>query len=121
MPTLFDRLRVGKMELDNRIIMASMTRSRANDEGIQAPFTAEYYGQRASVGLIITEATNVSPMAKGYVRTPGIYKGVYLAGANFTRESGAELLGDGGADAIVYGVKFLANPDLPERFRRDAP
>lgn len=73
MATLFDRLRVGQIELDNRIIMAPMTRSRANDEGIQPAFAAEYYRQRASAGLIITEATNVSPMAKGYVRTPGIY------------------------------------------------
>ena len=73
MTTLFDPLRVGNMELDNRIIMAPMTRSRANDEGIQPPFAAEYYSQRASAGLIISEATNISPMAKGYVRTPGIY------------------------------------------------
>src|ERR1700759_3987816 len=73
MTTLFDRLRVGKMELDNRIIMAPMTRSRADDEGIQSPSAAEYYGQRASAGLIITEATNISPMGKGSVRTPGIY------------------------------------------------
>ncbi|MEP6635363.1 MAG: alkene reductase [Acidobacteriota bacterium] len=73
MPTLFDPLRVGNMELINRIIMAPMTRSRANDEGIQPSFVGEYYGQRASAGLIITEATNISPMAKGYVRTPGIY------------------------------------------------
>jgi N-ethylmaleimide reductase len=61
------------MELDNHIIMAPMTRSRADDEGLQPPSAAEYYGQRTSAGLIITEATNVSPMAKGYVRTPGIY------------------------------------------------
>jgi N-ethylmaleimide reductase len=61
------------MELSNRIVMAPMTRSRADDEGIQPPFAAEYYRQRASAGLIITEATNISPMAKGYVRTPGIY------------------------------------------------
>jgi N-ethylmaleimide reductase len=61
------------MKLNNRIVMAPMTRSRANDEGIQPPFAAEYYCQRASAGLIITEATNISPMAKGYVRTPGIY------------------------------------------------
>ena len=73
MPTLFDPLRVGQIELDNRIIMAPMTRSRANDEGVQPAYAAEYYRQRASAGLIITEATNVSPMAKGYVRTPGIY------------------------------------------------
>lgn len=73
MPTLFDPLRIGQIELDNRIIMAPMTRSRASDDGVQPAFTAEYYRQRASAGLIITEATNVSPMAKGYVRTPGIY------------------------------------------------
>jgi N-ethylmaleimide reductase len=73
MPTLFDRLQVGNMELNNRIIMAPMTRSRANDDGVQPPYAAEYYGQRASAGLIITEAANISPMAKGYVRTPGIY------------------------------------------------
>jgi len=72
-PTLFDPLRVGQIELDNRIIMAPMTRSRASDEGVQPVYAAEYYRQRASAGLIITEATNVSPMAKGYVRTPGIY------------------------------------------------
>src|ERR1051326_3852294 len=53
--------------------MAPMTRSRANDEGVQPSYAAQYYGQRASAGLIVTEATNVSPMAKGYVRTPGIY------------------------------------------------
>jgi N-ethylmaleimide reductase len=73
MTTLFDPLRVGNLELDNRIIMAPMTRSRANDDGIQPPYAAEYYSQRASAGLIISEATNISPMAKGYVRTPGIY------------------------------------------------
>jgi N-ethylmaleimide reductase len=73
MPTLFDPLKVGNMELDNRIIMAPMTRSRADDEGVQPEYAATYYAQRASAGLIITEATNVSPMAKGYVRTPGIY------------------------------------------------
>ena len=73
MPTLFDPLRVGQIELDNRIIMAPMTRSRASDDGVQPAYAADYYGQRASAGLIITEATNISPMAKGYVRTPGIY------------------------------------------------
>jgi N-ethylmaleimide reductase len=73
MPTLFDPLRVGNIELANRIVMAPMTRSRADDEGVQPSYAAEYYSQRASAGLIITEATNVSPMAKGYVRTPGIY------------------------------------------------
>ncbi len=73
MPTLFDPLRVGETELDNRIVMAPMTRSRADERGVQHAYVAEYYRQRASAGLIITEATNVSPLAKGYVRTPGVY------------------------------------------------
>ena len=73
MATLFDPLRVGNLELDNRMVMAPLTRSRADDDGVQPEFVAAYYGQRASAGLIISEATNISPMAKGYVRTPGIY------------------------------------------------
>lgn len=73
MSNLFDSLKIGNLDLKNRIIYAPMTRSRADDEGVQPEIAVEYYTQRASAGLIITEATNVSPMAKGYVRTPGIY------------------------------------------------
>ena len=74
MTTLFDTLKVGELELKNRIVMAPLTRSRANDaDGVPADFSAAYYGQRATGGLLITEATNVSAVAKGYVRTPGIY------------------------------------------------
>lgn len=73
MPTLFDPIRIGKIRLKNRIIMAPMTRGRANDAGVQPTYAAEYYRQRATAGLIITEAVNISPMAKGYIRTPGIY------------------------------------------------
>jgi N-ethylmaleimide reductase len=72
MTTLFERIKIGKIELRNRIIMAPMTRSRADHEGIQSAIVTEYYRQRATAGLIITEAANISPMAKGYVRTPGI-------------------------------------------------
>ena len=73
MTTLFDRLKIGNIELKNRMITAPMTRSRASDAGVQPDYAAEYYEQRASAGLIITEAVNVSPLAKGYVRTPGVY------------------------------------------------
>ena len=73
MATLFESLKIGKLTLDNRIVYAPMTRSRADDLGVQPDYAAEYYAQRASAGLIITEAVNVSAMAKGYVRTPGIY------------------------------------------------
>jgi N-ethylmaleimide reductase len=73
MPGLFEPIRIGRIKLNNRVIMAPMTRGRANDAGAQPAYVAEYYRQRASAGLIITEATNISPMAKGYARTPGIY------------------------------------------------
>ena len=73
MSKLLDRITVGGLELRNRIVMAPMTRSRANDEGVQPDIVVDYYVQRATAGLLITEAVNVSPMAKGYVRTPGIY------------------------------------------------
>ncbi|MEO6655440.1 MAG: alkene reductase, partial [Pyrinomonadaceae bacterium] len=78
MNTLFDRLTIGNLELDNRIIYSPMTRSRADDAGVQPDYAGEYYAQRASAGLLITEATNISPMAKGYVRTPGIYTDIQI-------------------------------------------
>lgn len=73
MSLLFDSLKIGNLKLKNRIVMAPMTRSRANEAGVQPDYAAEYYAQRASAGLIITEAVNISPMAKGYINTPGIY------------------------------------------------
>jgi N-ethylmaleimide reductase len=73
MAKLFEQLKIGNITLDNRIIYAPMTRSRADEAGVQPDYTPEYYAQRASAGLLITEATNVSPMAKGYIKTPGIY------------------------------------------------
>ena len=79
MTRLLDKLKIGNVEIDNRMIMSPMTRSRANGEGVQPDYAAEYYSQRASAGLIITEATNISPMAKGYIRTSGIYTAEQIA------------------------------------------
>lgn len=64
---------LGGLQLKNRIVMAPMTRSRADDHGIQPDYAAEYYAQRAGAGLIVTEATNISAQARGYTRTPGIW------------------------------------------------
>jgi N-ethylmaleimide reductase len=82
MSELFDKIKIGNLELENRIIYSPMTRSRADDEGVQPDYAAEYYSQRATAGLLITEATNVSPMAKGYVRTPGIYNDEQIEARN---------------------------------------
>jgi N-ethylmaleimide reductase len=79
-PSLFEPIQVGELALPNRIFMAPMTRSRADDAGVPTEPVAVYYAQRASAGLIISEATNVSPMAKGYDRTPGMFNAAQVAG-----------------------------------------
>lgn len=70
---LFAPLRLGALDLANRIVMAPLTRSRASTTGVPAAFAATYYAQRASAGLVITEATQVSHDAMGYCRTPGVH------------------------------------------------
>jgi N-ethylmaleimide reductase len=70
---LFDPVQLGEYDLANRIVMAPLTRSRATAAGTATPLMAEYYSQRATAGLIIAEGTNISPQARGYAFTPGIY------------------------------------------------
>lgn len=70
---LFEPVQLGRCSLSNRIVMAPLTRSRANADGTPTPMMAEYYAQRASAGLLITEGTNISPQGRGYAYTPGIY------------------------------------------------
>lgn len=120
MTTLFDKLTIGNIELNNRILYAPMTRSRANDEGVQPDFVAEYYGQRATAGLLITEATNVSAMAKGYVRTPGIYTGEQIAA---WRKVTDRVHAEGGKIFLqIFHTGRIALPDfLPENAQPVAP
>jgi 2,4-dienoyl-CoA reductase-like NADH-dependent reductase (Old Yellow Enzyme family) len=74
MPTLFDPLKLGALALPNRILMAPLTRSRATPNGrVPTQLQADYYSQRASAGLIFSEATSVTPMGVGYAATPGIW------------------------------------------------
>jgi 2,4-dienoyl-CoA reductase-like NADH-dependent reductase (Old Yellow Enzyme family) len=73
MNPLFTPLQVGAITLPNRVIMAPLTRTRAGKTRTPNPLMAEYYRQRASAGLIITEATSVDPMGVGYPDTPGIW------------------------------------------------
>lgn len=77
---LFAPAHFGDLELSNRIVMAPLTRSRASDEGVVGDLQAAYYAQRASAGLIIAEATNISPQARGYALTPGIWSDEQVAG-----------------------------------------
>jgi N-ethylmaleimide reductase len=73
MPSLFDPIRIGDIALANRVVMAPLTRNRAIEGNRPGPLTVEYYRQRASAGLIVTEASQISPMAQGYLATPGIH------------------------------------------------
>ncbi len=73
MPSLFDPLQVGDLTLPNRILMAPLTRSRAGVSRIPNELMAQYYRQRATAGLILSEATSVTPMGVGYADTPGIW------------------------------------------------
>jgi 2,4-dienoyl-CoA reductase-like NADH-dependent reductase (Old Yellow Enzyme family) len=84
MTTLFDPLKLGDLDLPNRIIMAPLTRSRAGDSRIANRLMAEYYAQRASAGLILSEATVVSPMGIGYDGTPGIWSTEQVEGWRLT-------------------------------------
>ncbi len=81
MPNLFDPLALGALTLPNRIIMAPLTRMRAQQPGnIPHQLNAEYYAQRASAGLIISEATQISPQGQGYPATPGIHTPEQVSG-----------------------------------------
>jgi 2,4-dienoyl-CoA reductase-like NADH-dependent reductase (Old Yellow Enzyme family) len=73
MPTLLDPLAVGDWRLPNRVVLAPLTRTRASAGRVPNALMAEYYRQRASAGLMLSEATSVTPMGVGYPDTPGIW------------------------------------------------
>lgn len=81
MPSLFDPVKVGESPLSHRIVMAPLTRFRANAEHVHGDLAVEYYSQRASIPgtLLITEATFISQRASGYTNVPGIYTAAQIA------------------------------------------
>jgi N-ethylmaleimide reductase len=72
--------KIGSLEIKNRLVMAPMTRSRANPDGTPGPLAAEYYAQRAGLGLLIAEGTQPSEEAQGYIFTPGIHTDAHVEG-----------------------------------------
>jgi len=82
MTTLFDPITLGDVQLPNRIIMAPLTRCRADEGRVPNALMAEYYVQRASAGLILSEATSVTAMGVGYPDTPGIWNDQQVRGWN---------------------------------------
>ena len=80
MADLFSPVKLGGIALSNRVVMAPLTRNRAGEGGVPQEMNVKYYEQRASAGLIITEATPISPMGHGYPLLPGIYTDAQIAG-----------------------------------------
>ena len=74
---LFTPLKIGNLEIKNRIILAPLTRGRAGNSRMPNELMKEYYSQRASAGFMISEATSISEQANGWVGTPGIYTDEY--------------------------------------------
>ena len=87
MPTLLDPITVGDLRLPNRVWMAPLTRCRADEGRVPNAMMAEYYAQRASAGLILSEATSVTPMGVGYPDTPGIWSDEQVAGWRITTDA----------------------------------
>lgn len=109
---LFKPVRLGSLSLANRIIMAPLTRSRAGAGDVQGIMNAEYYTQRASAGLIISEATQISQQGKGYAFTPGIYTAEQTAGWQLCTD--AVHRQHGRIFAQLWHVGRISHPDLQE-------
>src|SRR5947207_15144678 len=77
---LFEAFKLGPITLPNRLVMAPLTRNRAVAGMVPSPLAVEYYGQRASAGLLITEASQISQQGQGYQDTPGIFSKEQVAG-----------------------------------------
>src|SRR5438034_10008890 len=77
---LFEPYSLGSLTLSNRIVMAPLTRNRAGPGFVPGDLAAEYYGQRASAGLLLSEATQISQQGPGYQDTPGIYTQAQIDG-----------------------------------------
>jgi len=107
---LFQPFMLGDLPLRNRIVMAPLTRSRSSDDGVPPPFAADYYAQRASAGLIVSEATNISAQARGYAMTPGIWSPAQVeAWQRVTRAVHAE----GGRMVLqLWHTGRISHPDL---------
>ncbi len=104
-------VKLGRYTLNNRIAMAPMTRSRAdNPERAPTDLIAQYYAQRASAGLIITEGSQISPQGIGYVHTPGIHTPAQVAG--WRKVSDAVHARNGRIFLQLWHVGYVSHPDF---------
>jgi 2,4-dienoyl-CoA reductase-like NADH-dependent reductase (Old Yellow Enzyme family) len=119
MPGLFDPLTLGELTLPNRILMSPLTRCRASAGRVPNAMMAEYYVQRASAGIIFSEATSVTPMGVGYPDTPGIWSPEQVVGwKHITRsvhEAGGRML------LQLWHVGRISHPDYLDGKQPVAP
>jgi N-ethylmaleimide reductase len=107
---LFSSYLLGGIALNNRLVMSPMTRSRALDGNVPNPIAKTYYVQRASAGLIVTEATQVSSQGVGYIRTPGIHSPEQVAGWRAITEAVHRV--GGTIFAQLWHVGRISHPDF---------
>jgi len=110
MTTLFDPVRFGAIALANRIVMAPLTRARSNRDAIPNALMAEYYAQRASAGLIISEATGISREGLGWPNAPGLWNEAQVEGWKLVTEAVHEA--GGKIAAQLWHMGRLVHPDL---------
>ena len=114
--SLWQPLTLGRLDLSHRLALAPMTRSRSNPDGTPGDLAAEYYGQRSSLGLIITEGTQPSADGQGYANTPGIYTPEHVEGWRSVTEA---VHARGGAVFIqLMHVGRMSHPDNTPHHRQ---
>jgi N-ethylmaleimide reductase len=107
---LFSAVNLGSINLNNRVVMAPLTRNRAGEGGVPYALNAKYYEQRAGAGLIVTEATPISVMAHGYPALPGIYTDAQVAGWKLVTDA---VHAKGGKIVIqLWHVGRISHPSL---------
>ncbi|MET9439373.1 alkene reductase [Streptomyces sp. NPDC006610] len=120
MSSLFDPLTAGALALPHRVVMAPMTRNRAGSDGVPGPLMAEYYAQRASAGLIVTEGSRVSAAGHGPIGQPGLHTRAQTEG--WARVTDAVHRAGGRIVAQLTHHGRIAHPDLlPEGVQPVAP
>jgi N-ethylmaleimide reductase len=110
MTDLFTPLRLGAIEMPNRVVMSSLTRNRAGAGNVPTDLVVEYYRQRASAGLILTEASPICAEGHGYPRTPGIHTAEQIAG--WKKVTDAVHVAGGRIALQLWHVGRISHPDL---------
>ena len=109
-PDLFTPVEVGPLHLKNRVVMAPLTRSRAAKGNVPTALNALYYAQRASAGLIISEATQVSQQGQGYIATPGVHSAEQICG--WSQVAKAVHVGGGHMVLQLWHVGRISHPSF---------